>query len=331
MSVLDNLHRAELDVLQEFIPLKPAQVTDLLEHQAKLLALYIAQSFMPDFAQHDLCTEPRYGKSNKLLLDAEMNSAEVDLNDVMNARRRVCQVEPLPSGVPPVYKIATDLGMAEPNYVDAIMIARMGAHLLTDAQALRDAAQDGPKQQKAAYMFPGVVTDLHDPAKPAGTLIGKFEDDSRSLITAMAMHHLFQLIDALVTIDPALANAKEYTSIAKHLMPLGYLALRAGADRMAVLGHLFESRMINTAIPPGAIPADLCADDIKNALESFLEMAVAKLAKDGLIDDGQKARLESLLVRRVEQLDIRALFRPEAPQQEEGLREKLRARIKSAQ
>lgn len=139
MSVLDKLLKPELDVLQEFVPLGRERITELLDHQSKLLALHVAQSYMPDFAQHDLCKEPRYGKSNRLLLDAEMSSAEVDLNDVMIARRRVCQSEPLPSGVPPVYKVVTDLGLAEGNYVDAIMLARMGAFLLRDAEQLRDA------------------------------------------------------------------------------------------------------------------------------------------------------------------------------------------------
>lgn len=176
-----------------------------------------------------------------------------------------------------------------------------------------------------------MVTGLYDAGHAAGTLIGKFEDDSRSLITAMAMHHVFQIIELLVKVDPALANTKEYTTLSKLLMPIGYLALRAGADRMAILGQMYESRQINSTIPPGAIPEGLHADELTEALETFLEMAVGKLAEKKLVNKDQQDRLESLLVKRVEQISFPSLFRPEAPQQEEGLREKLRAKIKSAQ
>lgn len=302
MSIRDTLSRPMLELLGGFVNLTRADKDAVLELQAHLYALHIAQKENPEFAPRDLCKVPRYGAANRLMLEAEMTRLGVTRTDLEQARRAVVGRGGMPPEVPLAGKIAVDLELTTGALLDALICAQAGEQLLQAAERIERLQGAG-----APDALPCLLGDRTDPAQPARNYIGKYDDDSRTAVAAQAAAHLGDLAAALPGGTAALALTIATT---------GYAALRAGAFKLVAMHHLSDARDILALLP-----------DEDTVLTEAMALEWQRFLVSGL---SGYAGAQGLLRRRLEQADLSLLLNDDEMHEDLGLKEALRKRLSAA-
>lgn len=319
MGIRHTFSLPVLDILSEFILLGKAEKNEILEHQAKLLALYWGQQAKPDFAQKDLCKVPRFGKANKLLMETEMTRLDVTSADVKKARTFVISRMGMPAGVPLIGKIATDLGYIENDFLEAIVKGQTG-------QAILKVSAQMAKMELGAGKPGRLITDLHEESQIARNYIGKYDDDSASVVTGQACLHLADIFAGLFNEESA-AKTGCWGEICNIFETIGYLCLKASAEHLAALGHLSDARDINQELPEH-VDVELhndTLDIVRNSLRAHFET----LKASGVFDRNMYDHAQSLLKKRFEQIDLSTLMNIESQHEDLDLKERLRLRLSS--
>lgn len=319
MGIRETLSQPVLDMLGDFILLTKEDKDEILEHQAKLLALHTAQKEAPEFAQKDLCKAPRYGKNNSLMLEAEMTRLSVTVDDVRKARKMVVSQKGMPPEVPLIGKIATDLEYIEADFLEALIKGQAGSAILQAATRLRDRDFYPEKRHFA-------IVERHDAGQIARNYIGKYNDDSDALVSAQAFLHLVYLLGSLFEVgDDLPANWIEICDICDSV---GYACLQACAEHMAALGHLSDARDIYMTIPEEAEPH--LHNDTLDPFLSLLQERVDYLSDNGGLKEDEVSKVNHLLKRRIGQIDLSTLMNVNAQHEDIDLKERLRMRLSAA-
>lgn len=317
MGIRQTLGLPILDLLAEFILLGKPEKNEILEHQAKLLALYRGQQERPDFAQKDLCKVPRYGKGNNLMLEAEMARLGVTAADVKEARSVVVSRVGMPPDVPLIGKIATDLEYIENDFLEALVKGQSGEAIL------RSVAKLGEQQFDHARLKP-LVIERHDKGQIARHYIGKYDDDSDAVISAQACQHLVDLCVVLFDKENA-PQTQDWQELCNIFEVIGYVCLQAAADHLAALGHLSDARDIYQELPED-IDIELHNDALEG-IKTLLQDRTALLLNEEKIDDNIHEMLNHLLKKRFEQIDLSTLLNIEGRHEDLDLKERLRMRL----
>ena len=302
MTIRDTLSRPMLELLGGFINLTREDKDAVLELQAHLYAIHMAQKDAPDYAQKDLCKAPRFGTATRLMLEAELTRLGVTSGDLDRARRVVVARGGMPPEVPLAGKIAVDLELTNANLLDALVCAQAGEAMLQAAERI-----DRLQGAGAPEALPHLLIERCDGQQIASNYIGQYDDDSRTAVSAQACAHLADIAAALPGADTELADTIEAA---------GRAALRAGAYKLVALHHLSDARAIMEEVPAEGIAL---TQEMAEAWEAFL---VGGLAGNEV---GQ-----SLLRRRLEQADLSLLLNDDEQHEDLGLKDVLRKRLSSA-
>lgn len=321
MGIRSVLSLPVLDLLGEFILLDKEDKNAILEHQAKLLSLYWGQQEAPEFSQKDLCKVPRYGKSNNLMLEAEMTRLNVTSADVRKARKAVISRAGMPPDVPLIGKIAIDLEYIENDFLEALVKGQAGEAILKSVKALQAYDLD-PEHRLRCLIEP------YDEGQIARNYIGKYEDDSAAVITAQACQHLADLCIVLFDIEKA-QDMNRWITVCEVFFAIGYLALQASADHLAALGHLCDAREIYMTLPD-TLTIEL-HNDTMNPIKDVMQQQIEELYQNEEIDDMVYNKAKYLLKKRFEQIDLSTLLNVESQHEDFDLKERLRMRLSSVQ
>lgn len=317
MGIRQTLGLPILDLLAEFILLGKPEKNGILEHQAKLLALYRGQQERPDFAQKDLCKVPRYGKGNNLMLEAEMTRLGVTSSDVKAARSVVVSKVGMPPDVPLIGKIAIDLEYIENDFLEALVKGQTGEAILRSAAKLKNQEFDSAHREL-------LIIERHDKGQIARHYIGKYDDDSDAVISAQACQHLVDLCVVLFD-EQSVQRAEGWQKLCDIFEIIGYVCLQASADHLAALGHLSDARDIYQELPEG-MDIELHNDALDN-IKMLLEDRAELLRHEGKINDHVHEMLTSLFKKRFEQIDLSTLLNIEGRHEDLDLKERLRMRL----
>ncbi len=320
MGIRETLGLPVLDLLGEFILLDKEDKNEILEHQAKLLALYLAQKDAPDFAQKDLCKAPRYGKNNSLMLESEMRRLNVTPADIKNTRKMVISRAGMPPDVPLIGKIAIDLEFIENDFLEALVKGQVGESILKTVNALE---RFDFKTDRWLHS----LIEAHDEGQIARNYIGKYDDDSPAVVTTQACLHLAELFVTLFDVEDA-QDINSWAAICEIFHAVGYASLESCADHLAALGHLSDAREIYLSLPE-AFLIELHNDTLE-PVKSLLENRLKQLHDDGRLDNVLYAKACHLMKRRFEQIDLSTLMNTEAQHEDLDLKERLRRRLSSA-
>lgn len=320
MGIRDILALPILDLLGEFILLTKEDKNDILEHQARLLAIYHAQREAPDFAQKDLCKVPRYGKSNHLMMEAEMTRLNVTPADIKDARKMVVSRAGMPPDVPLIGKIAIDLDFIENDFLEALVKGQAGQAILATTRALEDFDLQPHKCVQT-------LIEVHDEGQIARNYIGKYDDDSQAVVTAQACLHVADLFRTLFDIDEA-KEIDEWTAVCEIFHAIGYTALEASADHLAALGHLSDAREIYQSFPE--VPVVELHNNTLEPLKALQENQLAKMKENGRLTEAAYKMGLHLVKKRFEQIDLSTLLNTESQHEDLDLKERLRRRLSSA-
>lgn len=321
MSIRDTLALPILDLLGAFIFLEKEDKNDILEHQARLLAMYRAQQEAPDFAQKDLCKVPRYGKSNQLMMEAEMARLNVTPADIKNARKMVVSRGGMPPDVPLVGKIAIDLEYIENDFLEALVKGQAGESILKGAKALEDYDLQPDRRTQT-------LIEVHDEGQIARNYIGKYDDDSQAVVTAQACLHMTDMFRTMFDIDEA-KDIEEWPAVCEIIRSIGYASLEACADHLAALGHLSDAREIYLTFPETSLIE--LHNNTLDPLQGLLTAQLDKMREDGRLTQTAHDMGARLVKRRFEQIDLSTLLNTEAQHEDLDLKERLRRRLSAAQ
>ena len=320
MGIRDTLALPILDLLGVFILLEKGDKNEILEHQARLLAMYQAQQEAPDFAQKDLCKVPRYGKSNHLMMEAEMARLNVTPADIKNARKVVVSRAGMPPDVPLIGKIAIDLEYIENDFLEALVKGQAGEAILRGAKALEDYDLQTAKRTQT-------LIETHDEGQIARNYIGKYDDDSQAVVTAQACLHITDMFRTLFDVDEA-KEIDEWPAICEIIRSIGFASLEACADHLAALGHLSDAREIYLTFPETSL-VELHNNTLE-PLQALLTKQLDKMLEDGRLTQTAHDMGARLVKRRFEQIDLSTLLNTEAQHEDLDLKERLRRRLSTA-
>lgn len=302
MNIRDTLARPMLELLGGFVNLTRADKDAVLELQAHLYAIHMAQKDTPEYNQRDLCKAPRFGSANKLMLEAEITRLGIAAHDLDRARRVVIGRGGMPADVPLAGKIAVDLELTNAALLDALVCAQAGEAMLQAAERIERLQGAG-----APEALPHLIADRIDPGQMARGYIGKYDDDSRAAVAAQACAHLADITAALPGATAELAAT---------ITAAAQAALRAGAYKLVALHHLSDAREIMALVPAEGLTL---SESMAEAWEQFL--------RAGLAGD---AMGEALLERRGEQADLSVLLNDDEQHEDLGLKDVLRKRLSAA-
>lgn len=302
MTIRDTLSRPMLELLGGFVHLTREDKDAVLELQAHLYAIHMAQKDSPEFSQKDLCKAPRFGTANRLMLEAELARLNITDADIDNARRAVVSRVGMPPEVPLAGKIAVDLELTHIALLDALICAQAGEFMLQASERIERLHGAG-----APEALPALIIERADGQQVARSYIGKYDDDSRAAVAAQACAHMADIAAALPGAPDGLAAT---------IAAAGQAALRAGAYKLVALHHLSDAREIMALVPEEGINLT------HGMAEEWEQFVTAGLAGDEM---GQ-----SLLRRRREQADLSLLLNDDEQHEELGLKDLLRKRLSSA-
>jgi hypothetical protein len=291
-----------LELLGGFVNLTREDKDAVLELQAHLYAIHMAQKESPEYTQKDLCKAPRFGTATRLMLEAELTRLGVNSGDLDRARRAVVGRGGMPPEVPLAGKIAVDLELTTAQLLDALVCAQAGEAMLQAAERIERLQGAG-----APEALPHLLAERTDGQQIARNYIGKYDDDSRTAVSAQACAHLADIVAALPGATDELAAAIDAA---------GRAALRVAGYKLVALHHLSDARAIMEEVPEEGI---ILTQEMAEDWEAFL---TAGLAGDVMG--------ESLLRRRLEQADLSLLLNGDGEHEDLGLKDVLRKRLSSA-
>lgn len=294
MNIRETLNQPVLDLLAACGLITREQQNDILEVQARMLAVHRARNHMPFFARGETGPVAREDRNMLARLKAEMEWYAVDDAQLREARKSVVSKTGMPADVPPVGVIAVEMGLITAEAMEAYLLAQTGIALLDAAERF---------QTRHAGAAPGsmnvaLIHDADAPDAPARAHIGKYEDNN-ALTGAQAALHMVELADCVVATHPELANDMRFDELRGTATALAVQVLTRAADLMAERGRLTDARDIHRALPP-------CNVRLTHArmidMYDFVLYSIGPLKNHGLLEISRAEKMGRLIDERLRQI-----------------------------
>lgn len=309
MSIREKLNQPVLDLLADCGLITREQQNDILEIQARMLAVHRARNHMPFFARGENGPIAREDRNMLSRLAAEMEWYAIDDAQLSAARKIVVSKAGMPADVPPVGVIAVEMGLIAPDAMEAYLLAQSGVALL-------EAAERFQTRHTAAMPCSMNVALIHDPEEPdnvARAHIGKYEDNT-ALTSAQAALHMVELADCVVATHPELANDMRFDELRGTATALAVLVLTKSADMMAERGRLTDARDIHRIMPASNVR--LSHERVVD-LYDFVLYSIGPLKNHGLLEIRRAEKMGRLIDERLRQMRKGITLKPSVEIQKE--------------